>query len=131
MIEENNIVILFLSFDTFILFDNILSPINNKVVPPNIPTNNTIIGVKLRFSAIYMDGNISEKKLAAIIIPALKLKNISKIVLLNFLNKNTLAEPSEVITNVNIQPIKACIAGLKLEKSSIIKYPPILLNDKL
>ena len=39
------------------------------------------------------------------------LKNESSNVLLNFLNKNTLAAPIDVPINVNVHAINDCIAG--------------------
>lgn len=111
VIEKINKLILFRSVDNFIFFSNTLSPTNNKSVPPNIPTNKTYIGVKFNFVDIFIAGLIREKNVAAIITPALKLKNESSKVLFTFLNRNTLAEPNVVIRNVKIHANKDCNTG--------------------
>ena len=104
---------LFLLFDE-LLFEKTLSIKSINRPPHKKPIDGNSILFIPRASLISIAGDISEKKLAAIITPAARLNILSKTVLFTFLKKYTIAEPKRVINQVNKVAKKAIKIGDKL-----------------
>ncbi len=111
VIEKISIKLLFklLEFSFFVVsLSNILSPTNKSNPPSRTPKDTTNQEINFREFAISIAGDKRLQNVAASITPADKASIASIVFYLPFLKKNTTADPSEVIAQVNIVAISAC-----------------------